>query len=115
MASLARRQNQQHKLRMSEVMQIPELAVDMHKRHFATHSDMTLWKVMLVTVGHTFNVGNDGNTLYVQRDASLMELQEAVNNRPGLYRLAQCTENGDELGGQAAYVEILARNALIAR
>ena len=95
---------------MADLVNIPELAVDMHKRHFATHSDMDLWKVMLVTVGHSFNVGPEGQPLYVPRETSLLTLQEAVHNRPGLYRLIQCTAAGEELGGHVAYVEIHARN-----
>ena len=95
---------------MSDLLKIPELAVDQQRHHFATHPDMVLWKVVLVTVGHSFNLGDEGEVLFIPRETPLVRFQEIVGNRPGFYKLIQCDENGVELGGHVAYVEIHARS-----
>jgi hypothetical protein len=57
-------------------------------------------------------LGADGQPLYVETDTDYMEFRRAVNHVPGLYRLDQCDDDGNELEDtQAAYVSIdLARN-----
>ncbi len=55
----------------------------------------------------------DGQPLYVDIDSDYLELRRAVNHVPGLYRLDQCDDDGNELDdAPAAYVSIeLPRNA----
>ena len=90
---------------------MPELAMDRHRRHFATHPEMVAWRVECVTLGHSFSTqGENEQQLYVPRGASLVEFQEAVRNRPGLYRLIQSNQAGQDLTGHVAYVEIHSRN-----
>ncbi len=57
-------------------------------------------------------LGADGQPLYVDTDTDYMEFRRTVNHVPGLYRLDQCDDDGNELDDtQAAYVSIdLARN-----
>jgi hypothetical protein len=57
----------------------------------------------------------DGQPLYVDPETDYMELRKAVGHVPGLYRLDQCDEEGNELDdAQAAYVSIdIARNAQV--
>jgi hypothetical protein len=56
---------------------------------------------------------DDGEQLYVDVDADYLELRKAVGNAPGLYRLDQCDEDGNEIDDvPAAYVSISSpRNA----
>jgi len=55
----------------------------------------------------------DGQPLYVDPETDYAEFRKAVGQVPGLYRLDQCDEDGNELDdAQAAYVSIdVARNA----
>lgn len=55
----------------------------------------------------------DGQPLYVDPETDYAEFRKAVGHVPGLYRLDQCDEDGNELDdAQAAYVSIdVARNA----
>ena len=57
----------------------------------------------------------DGQPLYVDPETDYMELRKAVGQVPGLYRLDQCDDEGNELDdAQAAYVSIdIARNAQV--
>jgi len=57
---------------------------------------------------------DDGNVLHVDADSSVPEVRQAVNFVPGLYRLEQCDEDGDEIdGAPPGYLSIDApRNAL---
>lgn len=90
---------------------MPELAIDRYRRHFATHPDMVAWRVECVTLGHSFSTVTDNEQpLYIPRGASLVEFQEAVRHRPGLYRLVQTNQAGQDLPGHVAYVEIHSRN-----
>lgn len=59
-------------------------------------------------------LGADGQPLYVETDTDYMEFRRAVNHVPGLYRLDQCDDDGNELEDtQAAYVSIdLPRNGV---
>jgi hypothetical protein len=59
-------------------------------------------------------LGADGQPLYVDTDTDYMEFRRAVNHVPGLYRLDQCDDDGNELEDtQAAYVSIdLPRNGV---
>ena len=55
----------------------------------------------------------DGEPLRIDPETDYIEFRKAVGQVPGLYRLDQCDEDGNELGdAQAAYVSIdVARNA----
>ena len=55
----------------------------------------------------------DGQPLYVDPETDYAEFRKAVGHVPGLYRLDQCDEDGNELDdAQAAYVSVdVARNA----
>ena len=49
----------------------------------------------------------DGDPLFVEPDCDVAELRTAVGNVPGLYRLDQYDEDGNEIdNAQAAYVAI---------
>ncbi len=54
-----------------------------------------------------------GQPLHIDPETDYMEFRKAVGQVPGLYRLDQCDEDGNELeDAQAAYVSIdVARNA----
>src|SRR5262249_49115044 len=56
---------------------------------------------------------DDSNPLYIDAEADYLELRKAVGNEPGLYRLDQCDEDGNEIdGATAAYISISSpRNA----
>lgn len=58
-------------------------------------------------------LGGDGQALYVDPETDYVEFRRAVGQVPGLYRLDQCDEDGNELDeAQPAYVSIdVARNA----
>jgi hypothetical protein len=58
-------------------------------------------------------LGGDGQALYVDPETDYVEFRRAVGQVPGLYRLDQCDEDGNELDeAQPAYVSIdIARNA----
>ena len=58
-------------------------------------------------------LGGDGQVLYVDPETDYVEFRRAVGHVPGLYRLDQCDEDGNELDdAQPAYVSIdVARNA----
>jgi hypothetical protein len=58
-------------------------------------------------------LGGDGQALYVDPETDYVEFRRAVGQVPGLYRLDQCDEDGNELDeAQPAYVAIdVARNA----
>jgi hypothetical protein len=58
-------------------------------------------------------LGGDGQALYVDPETDYAEFRRAVGQVPGLYRLDQCDEDGNELDdAQPAYVSIdVARNA----
>jgi hypothetical protein len=58
-------------------------------------------------------LGTDGQPLYVDPETDYMEFRRSVGQVPGLYRLDQCDEDGNELEDtQPAYVSIdVARNA----
>jgi hypothetical protein len=58
-------------------------------------------------------LGADGQPLYVDPETDYVEFRRTVGQVPGLYRLDQCDEDGNELDdAQAAYVSIdVARNA----
>lgn len=58
-------------------------------------------------------LGVDGQPLNIDPETDYVEFRRAVNQVPGLYRLDQCDEDGNELDdAQAAYVSIeTARNA----
>lgn len=55
----------------------------------------------------------DGNPLYVESESEYPVFRQLVNNAPGLYRLDQCDEDGNEIDdAQPAYITIDApRNA----
>lgn len=56
---------------------------------------------------------SDGQPLYIDPETDYAEFRKAIGHVPGLYRLDQCDEDGNELGdAQPAYVSIdVARNA----
>jgi hypothetical protein len=58
-------------------------------------------------------LGGDGQALYVDPETDYVEFRRAVGQVPGLYRLDQCDEDGNELEeAQPAYVSIdVIRNA----
>lgn len=58
-------------------------------------------------------LGGDGQALYIDPETDYVEFRRAVGQVPGLYRLDQCDEDGNELDeAQPAYVSIdVARNA----
>jgi hypothetical protein len=58
-------------------------------------------------------LSDDGLALYIDPDTDYLEFRQAVGHVPGLYRLDQCDEDGNELDdAQPAYVSIdVARNA----
>lgn len=58
-------------------------------------------------------LGSDGQALYIDPETDYVEFRRAVGQVPGLYRLDQCDEDGNELeDAQPAYVSIdVARNA----
>ncbi|MGN6109131.1 MAG: hypothetical protein ACTHU0_28755 [Kofleriaceae bacterium] len=58
-------------------------------------------------------LGADGQPLYVDPSTDFVEFRRAVGQVPGIYRLDQCDDNGNELeDAQPAYVSIdVARNA----
>jgi hypothetical protein len=58
-------------------------------------------------------LGGDGQALYIDPETDYVEFRRAVGQVPGLYRLDQCDEDGNELDdAQPAYVSIdLVRNA----
>ena len=58
-------------------------------------------------------LGSDGQPLYVDPETDYAEFRKAVGQVPGLYRLDQCDEDGNELAdAQPAYVSIdITRNA----
>jgi hypothetical protein len=58
-------------------------------------------------------LGSDGQPLYVDSETDCLEFRRAVGHVPGLYRLDQCDEDGNELDdAPPAYVSIeVARNA----
>lgn len=58
-------------------------------------------------------LGADGSALYIDPETDYVEFRRAVGQVPGLYRLDQCDEDGNELeDAQPAYVSIdVVRNA----
>jgi hypothetical protein len=58
-------------------------------------------------------MGTDGQALYIDPETDYVEFRRAVGQVPGLYRLDQCDEDGNELeDAQPAYVSIdVVRNA----
>jgi hypothetical protein len=58
-------------------------------------------------------LGSDGQALYIDPETDYLEFRRAVGQVPGLYRLDQCDDDGNELDdAQPAYVSIdVTRNA----
>src|SRR5262249_21929715 len=56
---------------------------------------------------------DDRNQISFDAEADYLELRKALGNEPGLYRLDQCDEDGNEIdGATAAYISISSpRNA----
>lgn len=97
-------------LGMSELIEMPKLALDRHNRHFATHPDAVAWRPECMTWGKPHAVTIDGQPVLVELNASFAEFEEAVGYRPGLYRLIQVTADGRDVPGTVAYAEIHGRN-----
>src|SRR5262245_33055027 len=57
-------------------------------------------------------LGADGQALYIDPETDYVEFRRAVGQVPGLYRLDQCDEDGNELDeAQPAYPDVAALEA----
>jgi hypothetical protein len=88
------------------------LAFDKQGKPFAFHRRTRLLRARLFrnpaargTCSQVLDV--DGNPLYVESESEYPVFRQLVNNVPGLYRLDQCDEDGNEIeDAQPAYITI---------
>lgn len=95
---------------MSDIIEIPELAVDQVGRPFALHPEAVYFLVERLTPGRSYVIRVQGKVLLVDALASYKVLEEKLGHRPGLYRLRQADKDGNELDAPAAFAEIEGEN-----
>lgn len=94
----------------SDIIEIPELAIDQLGRQFALHPDTAYFVVEKLTHNRSYVVRVQGKVLLVDARASFRELEEKLGYRPGLYRLKQADAQGNELDAPTGFAEIEGEN-----
>ena len=94
----------------TDIIEIPELAIDQAGRQFALHPETAYFIVEKLTQGRSYVVRVQGKVLLIEARASYKVFQEEVGYRPGLYRLKQADKDGVELDAPTGFAEIEGEN-----